>query len=167
MLEKVMGIAEEHKDIYLVCLVLGKKAAAQAEMGDVDAALLSLETARKMAVSHELVWMLGFVYCSYTDLLLEHGEDDKAMTYAHETMRLAKDEGDVQLIMKAAALLVRLYTSKGQELEAHEARGTEVCPHISLSPYLSVYPRVYPRVCTVLNYMHILDVPRSQKGHHT
>ena len=75
------------------------------------------------------------------------------MTYAQETLRLARDEDDVvlvmkvcrkralshpckralcslkrdllmSLVMKAARLLAALYKGRGQEIEAHQARGT-------------------------------------------
>jgi len=109
-----------------VCLILGKAAALEACLGDVDGALASLEAARKIAVAQDMAWMMGLVYCSYTELLVQHGEEEKALTYAQETLRLAKDQDDVVLVMKAARLLAALYKGRGLEMEAHQARGTEL-----------------------------------------
>ena len=123
VLDKAMAVAERHEDMVLVCVVLGKRAAVLLTLGDVDAALGCLEQARKIAVAQDLVEVLALVYASYSSMLMLHGEDDKAMTYGHETMRLAKDIGDLELVIKASSLLHELYAKRGQEIEAHEARG--------------------------------------------
>ena len=126
MLEKASVIADECGDAVQICMILGKAAAMEASLGDVDSALVSLETARKLAVAQELAWVLGLVYCSYTELLIEHGEDDKAMTYVQEALRLARDQNDLSVVMKAARLLLVLYKRRGLEEEAHRARGMEL-----------------------------------------
>jgi ATP/maltotriose-dependent transcriptional regulator MalT len=77
MLHKALALADDNEDLILVCIALGKIAAVHCKLGDVDAGLECLETTRKVAVAHEMLWLLGLVYCSYTELLIEHGEDEK------------------------------------------------------------------------------------------
>mmetsp|Transcript_20875 Transcript_20875/g.69715 ORF Transcript_20875/g.69715 Transcript_20875/m.69715 type:complete len:674 (-) Transcript_20875:70-2091(-) len=122
IVQKALDLAIQQRDVIMTCLILGKAAAINSDIGDVDDALSNLELARSLAAAHALDDILARIYASYAEILSNHQESEKAIVYSEESLRLATQFDDLPLQCSATLLLSKLFTQVNNHEKAWEYR---------------------------------------------
>jgi predicted ATPase len=108
-------IGNQYNRAYFLALL----AQAQAQSGEIQAALQTLATAQQMAdVSGDLLWQAELVRLTGDYHLRLNRSPQEVEAYYHAALQIARQQAAKSLELRAAMSLARLWQSQGRQTEA-------------------------------------------------